>query len=142
MSEDPQEKSFACTLSDCDAAASATWQEIQQAAEDAYDRTAQCRFTSFVGYEYTESPQSYNLHRNVIFRNEHVPPVAISSYETGSESFPVCGNACARNASKASPAATCSRSRTTRISRAASCFAIPPRARKAASAPSSSPSSS
>jgi hypothetical protein len=88
MSEDPKEKSFACTLSDCDAAASATWQEIQQAAEDAYDRTAQCRFTSFVGYEYTESPQSYNLHRNVIFRNEHVPPVAISSYETGSESFP------------------------------------------------------
>ncbi|MEZ4331292.1 MAG: DUF3604 domain-containing protein [Myxococcota bacterium] len=78
------ERSFACWLSDCDAAGRETWQDIQRAAETAYDRSAACRFTTFVGYEYTAGPDGRNMHRNVIFRNERVTPMPISLYETGS----------------------------------------------------------
>ena len=45
------------------------WREIQDAAEAYYDRSAACRFTTFVGYEWTGMPAGDNLHRNVIFRN-------------------------------------------------------------------------
>ncbi|HUE29676.1 MAG TPA: DUF3604 domain-containing protein, partial [Verrucomicrobiae bacterium] len=53
---------------DCTAAAVSVWGDIQAAAEEAYDRTAACAFTSFIGYEYTASPVGRHLHRNVIFR--------------------------------------------------------------------------
>jgi hypothetical protein len=82
------DRSFACTLSDCDAAAGDTWRRIQQAAEEHYDRSADCRFTTFVGYEYTDAPDSFNMHRNVIFRNAEVTERAISTYETGSGNVP------------------------------------------------------
>lgn len=59
---------------DCLAAADAPWQEIQRAAEEFYDRTSACRFTSFVGYEWSGNPDSNMIHRNVVFRNERVPP--------------------------------------------------------------------
>ena len=36
--------------------ASNIWQRIQQDAEEAYDRTSACTFTSFIGYEYTAQP--------------------------------------------------------------------------------------
>ena len=49
------------------------WRAIQDAAEEAYDRSAACRFTSFVGYEWTGMPDGNNLHRNVVFRNAVVP---------------------------------------------------------------------
>jgi hypothetical protein len=65
----------------CLEAARIPWQEIQAAAEGAYDRTPACRFTSFVGYEWTGSRNTNNLHRNVIFRNERVPDLPISFYE-------------------------------------------------------------
>lgn len=81
-------RSFACTLSDCDEARATTWRRIQEAAEEAYDRSANCAFTSFVGYEYTDAPDARNMHRNVIFRNEHVVDEPISTYETGSYMFP------------------------------------------------------
>ena len=68
----------------CLAAARVPWQEIQDAAEGAYDRTSACRFTSFVGYEWTGSVDTNNLHRNVIFRNEHVPELPTSFYEASS----------------------------------------------------------
>jgi len=49
------------------------WQQVQDAAEQAYDRTSACTFTSFVGYEYTSARQTSTRHRNVIFANERVP---------------------------------------------------------------------
>ncbi|HEX5760503.1 MAG TPA: DUF3604 domain-containing protein, partial [Thermoanaerobaculia bacterium] len=48
------------------------WSEIQKAAEEAYDRTSACGFTSFVAYENTSTPLLNNWHRNVIFRNDRV----------------------------------------------------------------------
>ncbi|MFO0689915.1 MAG: DUF3604 domain-containing protein [Myxococcota bacterium] len=61
------------------------WKDIQDAAEEAYDRTAQCSFTSFVGYEWTASGAAgANLHRNVIFRNANVPGLPVGSIESES----------------------------------------------------------
>jgi len=57
----------------CRELAGDVWQHIQAAAEGAYDRSADCRFTSFVAYEYSASPGASTMHRNVIFRNDHVP---------------------------------------------------------------------
>jgi len=57
----------------CREAALEPWREIQQAAEEAYDRSGACAFTTFVGYEWTPNPDSNMIHRNVIFRNRHVP---------------------------------------------------------------------
>jgi len=71
----------------CRDAHTSAWRDIQQAAEEAYDRSAQCAFTSFVGYEYTASSDAgINLHRNVVFRNEKVTDSAISWTDTGSAS--------------------------------------------------------
>ncbi|MEE8581233.1 MAG: DUF3604 domain-containing protein [Myxococcota bacterium] len=65
----------------CLEAALSPWREIQAAAEGAYDRSAACRFTSFVGYEWTAARDLYNLHRNVIFRSAAVPELPVSFYE-------------------------------------------------------------
>jgi hypothetical protein len=73
---------------DCDAAAVSVWQSMQAAAEEAYDRTAACSFTSFIGYEHTNSPLGRHLHRNVIFRNATVPPFAYSQLETWPDGVP------------------------------------------------------
>lgn len=40
----------------CTFQAKNVWQQIQAAAEQNYDRTAACKFTSFIGYEYTGMP--------------------------------------------------------------------------------------
>ncbi len=73
-----------CTIPgvDCSGSAAAVWLDMQAAAEAAYDRTASCSFTSFIGYEYTASPFGAHLHRNVLFRNENVPNQATSYFET------------------------------------------------------------
>ena len=62
------------------------WDEIQDSAERFYDRTSACRFTTFHAWEYSRSPQSTKIHRNVILRNELSPELPISSLETPHES--------------------------------------------------------
>ncbi len=58
---------------ECLTQATQIWQSVQDAAEDAYDRTSACSFTSFVGYEYTSARSGSTQHRNVIFGNDRVP---------------------------------------------------------------------
>jgi hypothetical protein len=65
----------------CRKAAWATWEEAIGAAEAAYDKTDDCEFTAFVGYEYTSTPLSDNMHRNVLFRNANVPEYPTSYME-------------------------------------------------------------
>lgn len=67
--------------SDCIERSEQPWLEIQQAAERWYDRSANCEFTTFVGYEYTLAEKATNLHRNVIFANAAVPPLPLSAKE-------------------------------------------------------------
>jgi len=69
---------------DCLAAARTPWREIRDAAEGAYDRSRACTFTTFVGYEWTAAPDTNNLHRNVIFRNDAVPELPISYVDESS----------------------------------------------------------
>jgi len=65
----------------CLGEASLVWQDEQAAAEEHYDRTAACTFTTFVAYEWTGNTNLNNLHRNVIFRNDTVPALPISHVE-------------------------------------------------------------
>lgn len=66
----------------CLNAAGTPWADMQRAAEAYYDRSADCRFSTFLGYEWTSAPLSNNLHRNVIFANEIVPSLPSSYFET------------------------------------------------------------
>lgn len=68
----------------CLAAARTVWNDIQRAADAHYDRSAACRFTTFVGYEWTGAPDGKNLHRNVIFRTAAVPALPASYVEATS----------------------------------------------------------
>ncbi len=61
----------------CSDAAGTVWDRMQEAAAAAYDR---CTFTSFVAYEYSRSPGGSTMHRNVIFRNDHVA-FPVSAFE-------------------------------------------------------------
>jgi hypothetical protein len=66
----------------CREAATGPWREIQDAAAEANDATGACRFTSFVGYEWTGMPGGNNIHRNVIFRNERVQDLPTNYIDT------------------------------------------------------------
>lgn len=66
----------------CLEAAKTPWRDTQRAAEAFYDRSDACRFTTFVGYEWTGAPLSNNLHRNVIFASEVVPEIPPAYQET------------------------------------------------------------
>jgi len=57
------------------------WQDTKDAAEEHYDRTDACSFTTFAGYEWSGATNFTNLHRNVIFRNENTPALPTSYYE-------------------------------------------------------------
>lgn len=57
----------ACTAARLDA-----WQRIRRAAEEANDP---CRFTAFVGSEWSATPDALHWHRNVIFASDAVPAV-------------------------------------------------------------------
>ena len=58
------------------------WQSVQAAAERWYDRSSDCSFTTFNAWEYSRSPQSTKIHRNIVLRNEIVPELPISALET------------------------------------------------------------
>ena len=66
---------------DCPARAAAVWQRVQDAGEQAYDRSAACEFTSLIAYEWSGTRKLANLHRNVIFRTRDVPAAPISHFE-------------------------------------------------------------
>ena len=72
---EPTRKEEVCGVGglDCEVADLVVWQQVIKAAEDAYDRSAECSFSSFIGYEYTRSPNAMHLHRNTIFKNAFVP---------------------------------------------------------------------
>ncbi len=55
------------------------------AAEEAYDRSSSCGFTSLVAYERSGARMLSNLHRNVIFRSSQVPALPISHQEPTAE---------------------------------------------------------
>ena len=57
------------------------WEQTQATAERYYDRSSDCRFTTFHGYEYSNSLGQSKVHRNIIFRNERVPELPVSSLE-------------------------------------------------------------
>lgn len=58
----------------CGAELANVWRETIDAAEEAYDRTSGCGFTSFIGYEWTGSAGGggVNIHRNILFRSNTV----------------------------------------------------------------------
>ena len=83
LSETPQRLKDICGQDDsaCIAQSKIRWKQTQEFAEAAYDRSSKCQFTTFIGYEYTGTPNSNNYHRNVIFRNASVPDTVISYVE-------------------------------------------------------------
>jgi hypothetical protein len=84
----------------CLDAAQAPWQETIKAAEKHYDRTSNCKFTSFIGYEWTGAAYSgNNLHRNIIFDNSNVPMEPVSFYEapTRKELWNLLDHTCSEN---------------------------------------------
>lgn len=66
---------------DCPARAAAVWQRVQDAGEQAYDRSAACEFTSLIAYEWSGQRKLANMHRNVIFRTRDVPAAPVSHFE-------------------------------------------------------------
>ena len=69
----------------CIEAGRGPWREIQAAAEEFYDRSAACRFSTFVGYEWTGMPGGNNIHRNVVFRNATAQAYPTTYIETPSQ---------------------------------------------------------
>ena len=69
----------------CRAELGAVWRANQEAAESFYDRSEACSFTTFHAWEYSHSPYSTKVHRNIVLRNELSPELPISSLETPRE---------------------------------------------------------
>ena len=94
-------------------AARTPWREIQEAAEAHYDRTPACRFTTFVGYEWTGAPGTQEP-----APQRHLPQRrgagAADELLRGAAARRRSGARCDAAASTRHPAATCSPSRTTR----------------------------
>ena len=55
------------------------WQDTIAAAERHYDPG---RFTTFIAFEYSATPEGVNLHRNVIFAGSDVPSVPFSAVDS------------------------------------------------------------
>jgi len=61
------------------------WHQLQASAERHYDRSSACTFTSFHAWEYSRSPDSTKIHRNVILRSEVAPEIPFSWLDTPTE---------------------------------------------------------
>jgi hypothetical protein len=59
----------------CRDAVAAPWAEIRSSADE---WNAACEFTTFIGYEYSPTPDGSKLHHNVIFRGSDVMETPIS----------------------------------------------------------------
>lgn len=59
---------------DCRTASKAQWERVQAHANKANDP---CKFTSFVGSEWSATPDNRHWHRNLIFASDKVPATAI-----------------------------------------------------------------
>jgi hypothetical protein len=69
----------------CGSAALSAWNEVKASAAQANDDSADCTFTAFVAYEWSASPGTKNLHRNVIFANDVVPALPFSYFDGNQE---------------------------------------------------------
>ena len=69
----------------CGDAATSAWAEVREAAAQAQDPTDTCAFTSFVAYEWSASPGTQNLHRNVIFADDRVPALPTGYFDAPQE---------------------------------------------------------
>ena len=65
----------------CLDAARGPWERVQELANIHTDGAPGCGFTAFVAYEWSGSPGTENIHRNVIFRNDNVPELPISYFD-------------------------------------------------------------
>lgn len=65
----------------CLEAGADVWGQIQVDAAAAHDSSSSCEFSTLLGYEWTPNPETKNLHRNVIFRNEIVPNRAVGYFD-------------------------------------------------------------
>lgn len=65
----------------CLEAARQRWQQLRDAADEAYDQSTACTFTSILGYEYTNTRSVSNFHRNVFMRGSTLPDLPVSHYE-------------------------------------------------------------
>jgi len=71
----PERQAEICGPADerCLSAARSIWDEEVAAAEEFYDRSEQCSFTTLVAYEYTANTNISARHRNVLFRGTDIP---------------------------------------------------------------------
>ena len=67
---EPELPAALCDSEDCTSANSWQWQRAVRQANDANEP---CEFTAFIGQEWSGTPGGAHTHRNVIFRNQHVP---------------------------------------------------------------------
>jgi len=65
----------------CREAIKQAWDYSRAITEQFYDRSSDCSFTTFHGWEHSYAPSMSKVHRNVIFRNELVPELPISALE-------------------------------------------------------------
>ncbi|MFK8041830.1 DUF3604 domain-containing protein, partial [Congregibacter sp.] len=58
------------------------WQLMVSTANEHYEPGT---FTTLIGYEWSSAPKGGNMHRNVIFRDDHVPALPFSSIDSPDE---------------------------------------------------------
>ena len=64
---------------DCGGVAEEVWLEQNRLAAS---NNQHCTFTTFPAYEWSASPRTQNLHRNIIFQSDQVPSRAISYFDS------------------------------------------------------------